>query len=52
MNACLPNVFVTAKMNSFDSQSTILLKDWATLSQSIGVVEYLPGGLACLCNHC
>ena len=41
------NVSVTATVNAFDSKSTILPKDGATMSHRISVIEYRPGGLAC-----
>lgn len=47
MNLSSLNVFVTAAVNSFDSKSAILPEDGVTISHSISVIEYLPGGLAC-----
>lgn len=47
MNPSPLNVSVTATVNAFDSKSTILPKDGATMSHSISVIEYQPGGLAC-----
>lgn len=39
MNLYLPNVLVTATVNSFDSDSAIMLKNSATIPQSISFIE-------------